>query len=219
MHYWRMGVTVQTWPGGETPAPSDATILLDIGVAVVPQLHVVMMDDDDDYYVRAVLIYSLSEACYIPREVTVGMRSLVSEEDFKTALDGTRLKAEPPVSSVALRQVKVAELVRSGAANGVFLRFKGIEQPFSLNKAWGEVDGSELMAEGVYAGLMFYDTPREDLLRHIALVYMVAVMAGESPAQAVERAFGLAKRTAANWISRAKAEGYIRIPKLANRDG
>lgn len=199
------------------PTAQDATLLLDIDAAVVPQLDVVMLEEDADYYVRAILIYSLSEGCYIPREVTVGMSSLITEEDIEEALRGSRLESEPPVSSVALRQVKVAELVRHGAADGIFLRFRGHERLGSLRSSWG-VPGEPDAVSGGFEW-MTRNAPREDFMHQLSMVYMVAVMAGESPAQSVERAFNLAKRTAANWISRAKEEGYIRIPKLRGDDG
>lgn len=215
-----MGVTVKTWPGGQTPASKDATLVLDIGVAVVPQLDVLTLEDDSDYYVRAILIYSLSDGCYIPREVTVGMSSLANREDQADALRGHRLESEPPVSSVSLRQVKVAELVKQGSADGIFLQFQGYEQMVSLRSSWGIPGDPDPEKLGFYSWMRpFGDIPREDLLRTVAIVYMVAVMAGESPALTVEREFNLAKRTAANWIARAKEEGLIRTPGLRDDDG
>lgn len=216
-HNHGMGITVKTWPEGRLPTYSDATLMLDIDVAVVPQLDVVMVEDDSDYYVRGILIYSLSEGYYIPREVTVGMRSLVTEQDFDETLRGMRLKSEPPVSSVSLRHVRVAELVKHGAAWGIFLRFKEYDRPASLISTWGVPGDSESVVHR-YAHLA-RTASSEEILRHLGAVYMVAVMAGDSPAQAVERDFGMAKRTAANWIARAKSEGHIRIPGVISNNG
>ena len=42
-----------------------------------------------------------------------------------------------------------------------------------------------------------------------ALVYRIAEISGENPAQAVADSIGLKQRTATNWIARARAAGYM----------
>ena len=55
-----------------------------------------------------------------------------------------------------------------------------------------------------------------DTMLLTALIYRIAEISGENPAQAVADSIGLKQRTATNWIGRARAAGYMESTDHAN---
>lgn len=182
-------------PDGRVPTWHDAEVL-NIGVGVVPELRVrAMLGDQRDGGLPIVhlhLRFHFSEARYVAEFV---------------GLQG------PDVSSVDLRGIRVAELIRVGAAGGIFLNGEDDSPPASLREIYGYEGEPRWSAEGM-AELSTSRGPSEKLLAEVALSYQIAQISSQPPAKAVERQFGLPARTAARWISKAKALGLLDRPAV-----
>lgn len=212
-----MDVVVRNWPDGKKPTRKDATLMLEeVGVLVVPHLHVEVQDDDWDHYVTARLIFSMTEARYFAQEVSVGVSpraNVETDDDDNVKLRENRHKE---VTSVLLRQARVGEIVRLGASGGIFTSFNRDEPPMSLQDFYGP-KGEPRYTEGNMGDFFRSVGPVDSTLGMVGISYMIARMSGEPPAKAVERQFGIPPRTAAHWISRAKATGKILTPNVKLR--
>lgn len=177
-------------PDGRTPTWEDTT-KLNIGVGVIPDLRVRMLlgDDPEDEYLPAVhmrLEFHFSEARY--RVTFVGYESY--------EVDGTDL-----------RSVRVAELTRHAANAGIFASLSG-EAPASLTGAYLWDDDRQYLSDYGNAG------PSPEHLKEVAFVYQLALISSQHPAKAVSAYMGLAPRTAARWISKAKSLGLLVRPQV-----
>jgi hypothetical protein len=56
--------------------------------------------------------------------------------------------------------------------------------------------------------------PVDWVLRELALVYNIALISSQPPAKAVEKGFGLAARTAARWIAKAREMSILTRPSV-----
>lgn len=201
-------IRVRTWPGGKRPTLKDAMVL-DIGIGVVPMLTVEVQEDSWDYIVTARLQYSLSEGRYLATSVEVSTSMLVHLNDDKTPRKNRVIE----VTSVLLRKVRIAEIVRLGASGGIFTQMNRDEPPVSQLDWYGTV--GEIRWGSPFSDLIREMGPVESNLHNVGVSYTLAKMSGDAPAKAVERQFGLPSRTAADWIARAKAAGKIRNPEDA----
>ncbi|WP_349426903.1 hypothetical protein [Microbacterium sp. LWS13-1.2] len=67
----------------------------------------------------------------------------------------------------------------------------------------------QLHARGGLRSFREFAPSEDDTLLLTGLIYRIAEISGESPAQAVAESIGLKLRTATNWIQRARAAGYM----------
>lgn len=186
--------------------------MLDIGVGIIEHLTAVINDDGWDYDLEIELLFSLKDVRYFAQSVRVSVnmfaeRMVVDESSGMTLREKVR-----EITSVVLRQVKVAEAVRVAASGGIFLKLPWEDVPLSLQdlygtmgeEHWVEIVGEQITSRG----------PTDQNLRLIGDSYMIAQLSGEAPAKAVERIYSLPARTASNWIARAREAGFIRKPKV-----
>jgi hypothetical protein len=103
------------------------------------------------------------------------------------------------VTGADLRAVRVYDLVRVGIASGVLWNQK--------------TEGGDVFVVG---GLDEYtvkeirnDGPVDKSLEWVGRIYELAKVLGLPPAQRVELELGLTRRTATNWIRRARERGFL----------
>lgn len=181
-------------PDGREPTWDD-TVKLNTGVGVIPDLRVrfLLGDDPEDGYLPAIhmrLEFRFYEARY---SVT-----FVGFEGHE--VDGSDL-----------RSVRVAELSRHAANAGIFASI-GDEPPHSLygSYLWDEAKTSQVdYGSG---------GPTPELLAEVAFVYQMALISSQHPAKAVSAYMGLAPRTAARWIARAKESGLLVRPQVLGQE-
>ena len=108
-------------------------------------------------------------------------------------------RAELPleVSGAFLRTVRVHAIARIGILAAI--------PPWALELA----QLRNLHARGGLRSFPEYAPSDEDALLLTGLLYRIAEISGENPAQAVAESIGLKQRTATNWIQRARAAGYL----------
>ncbi len=184
-----MRLTEARVPGGEKPTFDDC-VMLDNGVGIVPELDVVISDVTGNIHLR--LTFSADE-----RRYQASFVGLATED----------------ITSTKLREVKVAESIRIGASFGIFFPLvKGL--PANSLAYWVGPGGSfDLNLEDQSDGL-----DADETLELVALCYEIAELSSQHPAKAVQQQFGLSQRTAARWISRAKARGYVGRPLLSTSE-
>ena len=136
----------------------------------------------------------------------VSLRLEYSEHSgrFEVASFGIDRRADAyEVSGAFLRTVKVHAIAKLALAEAL--------------PSWGVVildllrDRSD--AEG--RGLPAFKASDEGALMLAAMVYRIAEISGENPAQAVAESLDLKTRTATNWVKRARAEGFMTSTKYA----
>lgn len=208
-----MDVIVRSLETSRKPTLRDASLRLDIGIAVVPFLQVEVQQDGWAHYVSAELLFSISEARYMARKIAVGVSSRARLEKDPGKPGVFVENALQEVNSVLLRQIRVGEIVRLGASGGIFVALDRDEPPASLQDWYGP-KGEPLYIDGDIGRHLVQDGPSETTLPLVALTYMIALVSSQPPAKAVERNFGLPPRTAANWIAKAKAAGLIKHPSF-----
>jgi hypothetical protein len=89
----------------------------------------------------------------------------------------------PFVTSVVLRQLRVAELVRRAVHKGVEVRLEPFERKSN------RVD--------------------EELMNEVARTYRHALSVGANPSKAVSVRFNVARSSAARWVTFARRRGYL----------
>ena len=205
---------MRTLATGHKPTSADATIHLDIGINVVPNLEVEVQNEEWDHFVSAELVFSISDSRYLARRIAVGVSSRVTlQTDENGTLAGINTNSLHEVNSVLLRQVRVAEIVRVGASGGIFVSLDVDGPPASLQD-WYGTKGEPRYSEGKFGEFLIRQGPTPAVLPLVALTYMIAIVSGQPPAKSVERNFGIPSRTAANWISKAKAADLIKTPRI-----
>ncbi|GAA3204459.1 hypothetical protein GCM10017690_09850 [Microbacterium terregens] len=108
-------------------------------------------------------------------------------------------RAESPVevSGAFLRTVRVHAIARIGILAAI--------PSWALELA----QLRNLHARGGLRSFAEYDPSDEEALLLTGLLYRIAEISGENPAQAVAESIGLKQRTATNWIQRARTAGYL----------
>ena len=108
-------------------------------------------------------------------------------------------RAESPVevSGAFLRTVRVHAIARIGILAAI--------PSWALELA----QLRNLHARGGLRSFAEYAPSDEEALLLTGLLYRIAEISGENPAQAVAESIGLKQRTATNWIQRARAAGYL----------
>jgi DNA-binding MarR family transcriptional regulator len=134
------------------------------------------------------------------QEVGVTFRLEYSENSgrFEVAAFGID-RAEIPleVSGAFLRTVRVHAIARIGILAAIPSWALELAQLRNLR-----------MRGGLRSFADFAPSDEEALLL-TGLLYRIAEISGENPAQAVAESVGLKQRTATNWIQRARAAGYL----------
>lgn len=217
--------------------------MLDIGVGIIPHLTAVIRDEGWDYDVKVELLFSEEEVRFFAQSVTVSVSEFpareIAEQTISITVDGetklVKIDSRPQplvmgnrqkplemqekklreITSVVLRQVKVAEAVRVAASGGLFEKHDSENRPYSRQDLYGS--SGELHWVSEIGEQITSRGPTEQNLRIIGFSYMIALLSGEAPAKAVERQFSLPARTASNWIARARETGFIRKPKVVWR--
>ena len=181
-------------PDGRSPTWSD-TVKLNIGVGVIPDLRVRFLLGED------------REAGYLPA-VHMRLEFRFSEARYSTTFVGYEA---PEVDGTDLRSLRVADLARQAANAGIFASLAG-EPPQSLTGAYVWSDDKTYLADPGAKG------PSPENLKEVAFVYQLALISSQHPAKAVSAYMGLAPRTAARWIARAKELGLLVRPQVAGRE-
>jgi len=132
--------------------------------------------------------------------VSVTFRLEYSENSgrFEVAAFGID-RAEIPleVSGAFLRTVRVHAIARIGILAAI--------PSWALELA----QLRNLRTRGGLRSFADYAPSDEEALLLTGLLYRIAEISGENPAQAVAESIGLKQRTATNWIRRARAAGYL----------
>ncbi|WP_141399194.1 hypothetical protein [Curtobacterium sp. 'Ferrero'] len=159
------------------------------------------------------MLFSVPEVRYLVRSVEVGIDSEAKLRSAATSALDFRENDLHEINSVLLRQVRVGEIARLGVSGGVFVHMNEGEPAQSL-LSWFGPEGEPRYAAGEIGDVIRNRGPIDSNLQLIAQSYMIAQLSSQPPAKAVERQFGLPPRTAANWIAKAKASGFIRQPEV-----
>lgn len=101
------------------------------------------------------------------------------------------------ISGAFFRTVQVHSIVRMAIAAAV--------PSWAMNLTWLR----SLSSRGGLRSFTEFAPSDTDAMLLTALVYRIAEISGENPAQAVADSVGLKQRTATNWIGRARAAGYM----------
>lgn len=134
------------------------------------------------------------------QEVRVTFRLEYAESAgcFEVAAFGIDRATMPlEVSGAFLRTVRVHAIARIGILAAI--------PPWALQLA----QLRNLHARGGLRSFPEFAPSEEDALLLTGLLYRIAEISGENPAQAVAESIGLKQRTATNWIQRARAAGYL----------
>ena len=152
--------------------------------------------------------FSISFDKRLPYRVTLEV-ILVGERFEVESLKAERKKNGPPVTSEGIRKIPVQELVRSEATRLIHRVKKNPKSP-----------GESIITPARLQGLDRFaaEGPTDEALQHVAVIYRVAFAVRDRPTKAVEEAFGLARSTAARWVSTARDLGFIETPDPRRRD-
>ncbi|QLD11369.1 hypothetical protein [Microbacterium oleivorans] len=113
--------------------------------------------------------------------------------DLRAPLDG------PEITGALLRTVRVQEVVRATALSAM--------EPAERMVRSDAVDALSAAREA--SPISDFAVPDAVSLLNIAMLYRSAEIASDNPGQAVAEFFGMQRRTAANWIARARRAGYF----------
>lgn len=146
--------------------------------------------------IRADQISALEEG----QEVIANLRIeyATSTGRFEVAAFGLDRTEHPlEISGAFLRTVQVHSIARMAIPAAV--------PPWAINLTWLR----SLRSRGGVRSFPKFVLSDEDAMLLTALIYRIAEISGENPAQAVADSVGLKQRTATNWIGRARAAGYM----------
>ena len=168
---------------------SGASILVPPGIPIKPIIHGSLPVGDS-------VMGGLrpDELAWVSLRLEYSQRS----ERFEVASFGIDRRADEfEVSGAFLRTVKVQAIAKLALAEAL--------------PSWGVVI-LELLRNHSRAqarGLPPFKAGDEGILLLTAMVYRIAAISGENPAQAVAESLGLKTRTATNWIQRARNAGFM----------
>jgi len=111
------------------------------------------------------------------------------------------------VTSTALHSVRLKELLRRIATDAIRISatagesddWSGIYLHPASRLPLTEQKAAELRSLG----------PSRETVEAVALIYRIAEITGDAPVRAVQAAFGIPRGTAASWVVRARAAGYL----------
>ena len=108
------------------------------------------------------------------------------------------IHADDGLTGEMLRQIPVAEIVRRAVSD-------------SLDQLKPSRDGGFSIVLGAARPPKPTGRtgPSDDLLRHVAFVYRVALLAGDAPTEAVAKEVGIPRATAGRWIASAREKGFL----------
>lgn len=186
-------------PDGETPTWRDCWGL-NIGVGVIPELEATVTTADG---------FTDPEDARFFDVIHLKLRFLLSESRYVAQFVGVE---GSDITSVNLREVRVAEAIRMVAATGIFVKMDRDAPPASIRDWWGD---DEYNIVGSQMGEMVREAgPVDWVLKQLSLVYNIALISSQPPAKAVEKGFGLPARTAARWIAKARSLGILSRPSV-----
>lgn len=128
-------------------------------------------------------------------------RRVIARSVHVRAVDGSE------VTSTSLHSVRLKEVLRLATLEGIRVNeadwpdlYFGPSHPIPLTPE----DAADLRARG----------PVRETIESVALLYRIAEIAGDAPVRAVQNAFNIPRGTAASWVVRARAAGYLEEPLL-----
>lgn len=169
--------------------PSGAPIIVPPGIAVRPVVNgrtdvgstdISALEEDQFARVTFRLEYSETTGCFEVAAFGVDRATLALE-----------------VSGAVLRTVRVHAIAKVGILAAI--------PSWALEIA----QLRQLHARGGLRSFPEFAPSDEETMLLTGLIYRIAEISGENPAQVVAESIGLKQRTATNWIQRARAAGYM----------